>query len=497
MALRNRRTTTTTSDDPYNFDLPEEGQHRPSTRPPVNTKPRLPAPTKGTGTPAMPAGWNPTGAVTEPETTSADDATSPLAPPAALPRLPVPARGTGTPAMPAGWNPALPATDPDTTVADSATGPVPRVSVPARGTGTPAMPAGWNPALPAEAPTVVAEPDWMPLPPVPVDEPTPAAQEEEPQVWGSAPVPMHFDPAGARPVVVPQWQPPVFQPSPSDIPSYPVAELINATTRDRARRVARIRQTPWPGPRRVLVASLFGGTGRSTTAALIWASTANLGLSVTLLDATGDWQPGLFSRTPESWIGPSPTWADLDGQEPAAISGGFAAMLPTTISGPAPLTLVTARERGKVPSPQVVATTAWAAAASWPLVITDVAGGYHQVWEAATVGQPDVLVMTCRPDPAELRETAEFLRVLHRSRALDCSQSAVVAVSHTGSDLPHAVKAARAAAADVAAGVIGIRHSPHLANRQTTVDPQRDGPTGDLLAAIIATSPTPLHTTTP
>ena len=145
--------------------------------------------------------------------------------------------------------------------------------------------------------------------------------------------------------------------------------------------------------------------------------------------------------------------------------------------------------RGRLVDPGTVAAITAGVAASWPLILTDIGSGAGRVRGHLESGTPSLLVLVCRLSAVEIRETADFLRVVHRVGLLDVHQAAVVAVvAGSGRRFPDG-SAAMAAVSDTAAGVDRVSTSAALARRDAVVhDVHVDGAV-ELLAAAIAAAP--------
>jgi len=108
-------------------------------------------------------------------------------------------------------------------------------------------------------------------------------------------------PVNARPGQRPEMVEPPTQtaPSPGGAGRYrfPVSDLLRCRPGDRDRRAAQLPAAGgWPGPRRVVVGSLTGGAGRSTTTAVMCAAAVDAGVPVLALDATGGVDGELAAR---------------------------------------------------------------------------------------------------------------------------------------------------------------------------------------------------------
>ena len=97
-------------------------------------------------------------------------------------------------------------------------------------------------------------------------------------------------------------------------------------------------------------------------------------------------------------------------------------------------------DAGSPPPAEAVAAGAAAAALSWPLVLVDIPHGRSAVRAAVRAGGVDLLVLVCRPDPAEIADSGEFLRDLAGGGELDCAQRALVAVRADRRGLPAAAR---------------------------------------------------------
>lgn len=321
------------------------------------------------------------------------------------------------------------------------------------------------------------------VPAAAVDAPSPAA--EGLREWGGSPVPV----AGSadRPVIVHRaaasaaavgvgW------------PRFPVADLLRLRPKERGREAGRLLASPWPGPRRVLVASLTGGAGRSTTAALLWTAAADAGVPVMLLDAAGDVASGLAARVP-SVAATRRGWTQVTDRAAAV---DFAALRRRSGTDGQAVSLVSIDgDRGSPPPPGSVGAAASAAAGSWPLVIADVQHGQAATRAVVNTGGFELLVMLCRPDPGDIEDTTGFLRDLTAAvdADIDVPQRAVVAVRAGPRGIARQVRRALVTVTDVAAGVVIVPHVPELVGRRATAGGPAAVAAGRLLAAAAALTP--------
>ncbi|MEP6562422.1 MAG: hypothetical protein ABJD68_15255 [Nakamurella sp.] len=316
--------------------------------------------------------------------------------------------------------------------------------------------------------------------------------------WGANPVPVadlggNRDRTTDRPLSVTRRAP-----APTGLPPgvarFPVADLLRRGPRDRTRQALQVLAQRWPGPRRVVVGSLTGGTGRSTTAALICAAATDTGVSVLLLDATGGDGSDLACR-----VGRPPMrrdWTRLTGTEAAV---DFAALRRRSDTNPGntnrgdndgAVTVLAVNGDGGAPPPvaAVAAGAAAAAAAGWPLVLVDLPQGQPAIRAAVELGGVDLLVLVCRPDPAEIADSSDFLRDLAAGDP-DCTQRAVVAVRADRRGLPTAARRALAGVCDAAAGPVVLTHVPRLTGRRAAANGPDAVAAGRLLAAAAAVTP--------
>ena len=237
------------------------------------------------------------------------------------------------------------------------------------------------------------------------------------------------------------------------------------------------------GGRRVMIGSLFGGTGVSTLTALIERAWSAHRVPSVAMDATGHWRPGLPERIAPSRLVASPRWADVEGRSVAA---EFEAVW---VSCRGRSVLIGAGERCRQVDPETVAAVAADTAASWPLVMIDVGSGAQRVREHLQAGAPGLLVLVCRSSAVEIRQSADFLRESHRDGLVDSHQAAVITtVGGPGrqySDVP----AAMAAASDTAAGAVRLPMCRTLSRREASVDDSCVDDAARLLAAAVAAAP--------
>lgn len=303
--------------------------------------------------------------------------------------------------------------------------------------------------------------------------------------WGANPVPVRVG-SGQRPVPVPR----TVRDRPAaaaGVHRFPVPELLRLRPQDRDLAAARVLSGRWPGPRRVLLASLTGGAGGSTTAALMCAAAAAAGTPVLLLDAAG----GEFSELPGrvgAGAGSRRDWTRLTGRE--AVLDFAALRRRAGADGRAVTVVAVTGDAGTPPPAGAVAAGAAAAARAWPLVLVDIPHGRPATSAAVRAGGVDLLVLVCRADPAEIDAGTGFLRDLAAGGDLDCAQRAVLAVRADRRGLPRSARRALAAVADTAAGAVTVAHVPRLTARRAAADGPAAAAAGRLLAAAAALTPT-------
>jgi MinD-like ATPase involved in chromosome partitioning or flagellar assembly len=237
----------------------------------------------------------------------------------------------------------------------------------------------------------------------------------------------------------------------------------------------------------VVFASLTGGAGRSTAAALMCAAAVDAGGPVLLLDATGEAGSDLATRA--GGAGTRRDWTRLTGAEAET---DFAALRRRRGGGTDGAVYVVAigGDAGSPPPAEAVAAGAAAAARSWPLVLVDIPHGRSAVRAAVRARRVDLLVMVCRGDPAEIADSGEFLRDLTASGDLDCAQRALVAVRADRRGLPAAARRALAGVCDTAAGPLTLAHVARLTGRRSTAQGPEAVAAGRLLAAAAGVTPT-------
>lgn len=299
--------------------------------------------------------------------------------------------------------------------------------------------------------------------------------------WGGSPTPIPSAHQCLRPVTVEGAHGGL---SPAGSSGFPVAALLRARPKERAAHVQRALDGAWVGRRFIAVSSLFGGTGASTLAALLWARLRRLQLPAVLIDATGGYVSGIGSRVPPAALMQGPSWATMSRLDPGRAAREFAERFPGGIDDPPAMVVGGDGHEQRPPGALAVHATR-AALATWPLVIADVAADFAAIRDVAGSGQPDLLLMTCRPDSSEVRATADFLRSLDRDGVYAPQDSAVIAIVH-GPRVHRDVLAARASAADIAAGVVTIRFTERLLDRTAHVSGAAANDSIDLLAAAAA-----------
>lgn len=310
----------------------------------------------------------------------------------------------------------------------------------------------------------------------------PAAPGPQPVLgWGGSPTPIPSAHQGLRPVTTDR--PPSGR-SPAGLTAFPVAALLRSRPKERGGQVRRALHGTWVGRRHVMVASLFGGTGTSTLAVLLWGRLRRLQLPAVLIDATGGYVSGIAARVPAQALMQGPSWATMARLNAGHAGSEFAERFPGLTDDP-PAMLIGGAGREQRPPTKLTMHAVRAALASWPLVLTDAPADFDAIGDLAGSGQPDMLLMTCRPDSGEVRATADFLRSLDRAGSYAPQQSAVIAIVH-GPRVHRDVLAARASAADIAAGVILIRRSDRLLPRTAPISSSLVSESIDLLAAAAA-----------
>lgn len=312
------------------------------------------------------------------------------------------------------------------------------------------------------------------------------------ETWGAAPVGVPRGTGGRlRPVVGEQLA--VFAPTGPGV--FGPTELLRLRERDRTTRAREIEQAGWPGPRTVLVASLYGGVGASTLAAqMAWAGRQR-GLPTVLLDASEAYGAGVADRIPETGrMSQQPSWADLAQMTaesgPDALSRAFGERLPG-LDAAAPVLVGGRQPAGGLrhrPSAGLLAQVVRGVqAGGWPLAVVDHGAGVDALTASLRAFDPDLLVLLTRGDAAEMRETATFLRVL-ASSDIRSTHHTVLAIAHDGR-LGRSVSAARASVLDAAAGSIDAPWTERLRDRTTTVDAV-PAPISLLMAALAISTPT-------
>lgn len=316
----------------------------------------------------------------------------------------------------------------------------------------------------------------------------PPAGERAPE-WGANPVPVTARP-GERPVRVPPAAPPTLPPG-SGRYRFPVSELLRRRPGDRDRRAAQVLAGGWPGPRRVVLGSLTGGAGRSTTAAVICAAAGAAGVPVLALDATGGDDGELAARV-GGGAAAGRDWTRLTGREAEV---DFTALRRRADAGSeaagAQVAVITVGgDAGSPPPAEAVAAGASAAATAWPLVLVDIPHGHAATGAAVRAGGIDLLVLVCRADPAEIADSCEFLaEVTAAAGGMDCAQRAVVAVRADRRGPTGAARRALAAVAGVAAGPVPVPYVARLTGRRAAAHGPDAEAAGRLLLAAAALTP--------
>src|SRR6476661_1805825 len=301
----------------------------------------------------------------------------------------------------------------------------------------------------AAGPAVTAAPEAREPAACPAD--PPAELELDPGAdlrWGAAPVPV--GPAGDRPVPVGGSTRPVAGPAAGGWrPRFPVGELLALPQRDRDRRAGQVLAAGWAGSRRLLVAAVAGGAAPAVRALL--------------LDATGLEESAAAVRVGTGSVSRRPwTWAvDPD----AAVH--LAALHRRAEASTVPVVAL-AGDRGTAPPADAVAA-AMAAATDFPLVVVDLPAGGPAARAALRAAGPDpLLVLVCRPDPAEIDAAADLLQQLGSDDA-DTEGRAVLAVTADRGGMPRPARRRLAAAAGSAAGVLTVPYLPALVSRRVAV----------------------------
>ena len=304
--------------------------------------------------------------------------------------------------------------------------------------------------------------------------------------WGANPVPVGNG-IGERPVAVTRHAPPSPAAVVPGLVRFPLADLLRRRPRDRGREVTRVLADRWPGHRRVVFASLTGGAGRSTAAALMSAAAVDSGVPVLLLDATGESRSDLAARV--GGAGTRRDWTRLTGAEARVDFAALRRRGGGDTGGPVCVVGI-GGDAGSPPPAAAVTAGAAAAALSWPLVLVDIPHGRSAVRAVVRAGGIDLLVLVCRPDPAEIADSGEFLRDLAGGGELDCAQRALVAVRADRRGLPAAARRGLAGVCDTAAGTVTVDHVARLTGRRSAAQGPEAVAAGRLLAAAAAVSTT-------
>ena len=312
------------------------------------------------------------------------------------------------------------------------------------------------------------------------------AQDAVSPDWGANPVPVGNG-IGERPVAVTRHAPPSPAAVVPGLVRFPLADLLRRRPRDRGREVTRVLADRWPGHRRVVFASLTGGAGRSTAAALMSAAAVDSGVPVLLLDATGESRSDLAARV--GGAGTRRDWTRLTGAEARVDFAALRRRGGGDTGGPVCVVGI-GGDAGSPPPAAAVTAGAAAAALSWPLVLVDIPHGRSAVRAVVRAGGIDLLVLVCRPDPAEIADSGEFLRDLAGGGELDCAQRALVAVRADRRGLPAAARRGLAGVCDIAAGTVTVDHVARLTGRRSAALGPEAVAAGRLLAAAAAVSTT-------
>ena len=291
--------------------------------------------------------------------------------------------------------------------------------------------------------------------------------------WGAAPVAVPRGTGGRVRAVAAEG---LAAPSPARALAFGPTELLRLRDRERLSRVRAIEHAGWPGPRTILVASLYGGVGVSTIAAqLAWSGRVR-GLPTVLLDASEAYGTGAAARIPDAaQMTQRPSWADLARTlytgGPDGLTGAFSERLPG-LEGAVPV-LTGGRQstdelRHRPPADLLAGGVQAAQLGGWPLVVVDHGAGAVPLTLTLGGFDPDLLVLVTRGDVAEVRESAAFLRHLAAS-GVRGSDRTVLVVAHDGR-IGRSVAAARASVLDAAAGSIDAPWTDRLRDRTSTVD---------------------------
>lgn len=285
------------------------------------------------------------------------------------------------------------------------------------------------------------------------------------QGWGATPVVLSGVPADRlRPA-------PIRTPLPRRL--RPNAEPTIGTVLDRrggrGSSIGPLLSVQWRTPPRVLVGSLFGGSGVTTVATALATR------------AAGSQHPAVLLRTaPEAGLeslarlsSPVTGWdqaATLPDNEPSVVVACGGQRLPVIVG----------RDGEPRPSLSLVARIAEDGRRAGALVVMDVAHGVAEVRRALATQHADLLVLCCRRNADELRLTGVFLRQLAADCLVDSRKHAVVAVTGIGGRWRLGARSALACLSDTAAGALD------LDPRSRRIDRPPDGrPVDRLLAAAV------------
>lgn len=311
--------------------------------------------------------------------------------------------------------------------------------------------------------------------------------------WGAAPAPVPS--GGYRLAPIPlatRRQSPKVQVAPARARSGVSRLLMTVRPKDRRPEALGVVRRPWVGRKRVVVGSLFGGAGMTSTVVALHGAARVLGVQSAVLDASSGWWPGA-----SGWVDKTDavatSWPEVLQTSPdervsrfhAAVGGdevgrGGSGWAKSLVIGDGMETWADHQRPTAVEASQIAAETSQA----WPLTILEI-GGYRAITAAVASARPQLLVMSCRASVDQLQATLDYLRRLTAEENFDTQYCAVIAIhqQRTG-ELAAELRPLRAQVVDAAAGLVTIGWI--AGGRPAPISPQRVSDQGLMLLAAAA-----------
>lgn len=310
--------------------------------------------------------------------------------------------------------------------------------------------------------------------------------------WGAAPAPV---PAGGyrlapMPLATPRHSRKV-QVAPARARSGVSRLLTTVRPKDRRPEALSVVRNPWIGRKRVVVGSLFGGAGTTSTVVALHGAARVLGVQAAVLDASSGWWPGASGWADKSDV-VATSWPEVLQTSPdervarfhAAVGGdgvgrGGAGWAKSLVIGDGMAT------RADRPTAVEASQIAGETSQAWPLTILEIGGGHQAVTTAVTSTRPQLLVMSCRASVDQLQATLDYLRWLTTEESFDTQHCAVIAVhQQRTAELAAELRPLRAQVVDAAAGLVTIGWI--AGGRPAPISPQRVSDQGLMLLAAAA-----------